>query len=183
MLRLRHICGRADDLIIAMPRNNLLSILGKLAAVASLLVALGASALWLRTYFVKDDILFARPRGSYQSFAIKTYPGTIDLAVLRMTLPIWEQPYWTVTRIGSADRQRSRKWDRENTVLGFGYLQTHFSGQHFIMKSNYSGYWSELYVPLWAVVVGAIAWPIIAIWRKFRRPHATTGRGFEVRSS
>ena len=140
-----------------------------LLSIVSLILLIAVTALWVRSYFVKDDILFPRPDGSRRTIGIKTYPGTIDVDVIRMTVAVTDPPRWDRSEVDAYDRKRSREWDKKNSILGFAQVRTNFGGQHPVLKKHYAGYHSEWFVPFWSLAFVALLSPIVLILSSIRR--------------
>lgn len=140
-----------------------------LLSLISLLLLIAAIAVWVRSYFVQDDVLFPRTDGSHWTLGIKTYPGTLDIDVIRMTIPVTDPPRWDTSELDGSDRKRARKWDKENLTLGFGHVRTNFGGQHPVLKQRYAGYHSEWFLPFWSLALFALVLPAASLWTVIQR--------------
>jgi hypothetical protein len=157
--------------------------------VLSLALCLAGAYLSIRTYLVEDEIWLPRPSDSRRAPVIKTYPGTLDLAVIRMTVPVAEAIRWERKPVGENERSRCWRWDREHLTLGFGYTLTSFSGGgNFYFKQRYSGRWQEFFLPVYIIPILTILPPAFFLWQLVRRrSRAKTGRcvrcGYDLRAT
>ena len=158
-----------------------------LAAAMSLILCCGIAGLWIRSESTKDRVTFPRPQGNRWCFAIKTYPGTLDLAILVMTIPLMDRPYWQSTAVLSDTEEWDRQWQRENLWLGFGFHRFPFDGRD-IRGRPYAGHWNELFLPYWSLVVLTAALPVVWFCRRVARgrrqlEHRCIRCGYDLRAT
>jgi hypothetical protein len=95
---------------------------------------------------VEDRITFPQRGTDYHNVLLSTYPGTLDVDVVSMTIPLnADRLRWDTAKVDEYELERARAWNRSHLTLGFGCVRTGFAA------ANYSGYHTELFQTFWSL--------------------------------
>lgn len=143
-----------------------------LAVLLCLIVCMFFAAMWVRSHYRHEDILLPRLEASHRAYAFRTYPGILDLTIIKMTIPVTDRPHWQISVEDENRAKTDGSWDRQNLTLGFGHTQTSFGGRNRLTGQCWSGRQYELFVPFWvlcfAAFIPSICWLTIATRRMKR---------------